>query len=298
MSVPQWFLVPVAVMALTAGCGGPENPPLRAGETEYAATGVIREFPVDGRTVVIRHDEILGYMPRMTMTFTVRDPQELRSLAVGDSVAFRLVATENDHWIDSLQRLGSRPEAGPASHPGDATRASEATLMAGDLLPSITFTDEAGLPGDLSRYRGHAIAITFLFTRCPLPDFCPRMSKHFARTRTGLKGQPGAPTNWMFLSLSFDPDADRPEVLAAYAKQYRGTDADRWLFASVPKAFLESFSTRIGLQVVPDQGTFLHNLRTLVIDTRGRIHHQFDGNEWTPEQLATALEAAARVPVP
>lgn len=298
MTFLRGLLMIVAAIALFAGCGDPKTPPLRAGETEYAVTGVIREFPVDGRTVVIRHDEIAGYMPRMTMTFTVRDPGELRSLAVGDSVSFRLVATENDHWIDSLRRLGGGPNGESAKPRIPSAEGAGNPLHSGDLFPTIAFTDESGLSGDLSRFRGKAVALTFIFTRCPLPDFCPRMSKHFSTARAAVREQRSAPTNWMFLSLSFDPETDRPEVLARYAKQYRGTDADRWLFASVSKASLESLTSRIGLQVVPDQGTFLHNLRTLVIDTQGRLHRQFDGNEWTPEQLAESLEAAARVPMP
>ena len=129
-----WILVGW-VACVVGGCGGPEAPPLQRGETAYAATGTIREFPVDGRTVVIRHDEIPGYMPKMTMTFTVRDPRELRALTVGDSVAFRLVATENDHWIDSLRRLDAGPRAAGTSSPTSSGVTAIPPLRIGDPLP-------------------------------------------------------------------------------------------------------------------------------------------------------------------
>jgi protein SCO1/2 len=297
MRVLHWILVGWVACA-AGGCGGPEVPPLQRGETAYPATGILREFPVDGRSVVIRHDEIPGYMPKMTMTFTVRDPRELRALTVGDSVAFRLVATENDHWIDSLRRL----DAGPGAVETASTPSTGATaippLRNGDPLPPFPFTDEAARPGDISQFRGSAVALTFIFTRCPLPDFCPRMSKHFARTRDSLLGRRGAPTNWQFLSLSFDPEFDAPKILAQYAPQYRGTNADRWIFAAVARPALESLAPALTLQVIPEQGSFLHNLRTVVLDTRGLIHRQFEGNEWTPGELADAMIEASRVPPP
>ena len=297
MTFLHWILVGW-VACVAVGCGGPEVPPLQRGETAYPATGVIREFPVDGRTVVIRHDEIPGYMPKMTMTFTVRNPRELRTLAVGDSVAFRLVATEDDHWIDSLRRLGAAP--GPVettSAPQPGSKVTE-PLRAGDLLPTFSFSDETGRSGDLSQFRGRAVAITFIFTRCPLPDFCPRMSKHFARTRDILQSRTGAPANWQFLSLSFDSEYDGPEVLSSYAPRYRGSNADRWMFAVVARPTLESLAPALTLQVIPEQGSFLHNLRTVVLDTRGRIHRQFGGNEWTPDELADAMLDASRIPPP
>lgn len=292
-----WVLVGW-VACVVGGCGGPEAPPLQRGETAYPATGIIREFPVDGRTVVIRHDEIPGYMPKMTMTFTVRDPRELRALTVGDSVAFRLVATENDHWIDSLRRLDAGPRVAGTSSPTSSGVTAIPPLRTGDPLPPFSFTDEAGSTGDISRFRGSAVALTFIFTRCPLPDFCPRMSKHFARTRDSLLSRAGGPTNWQFLSLSFDPEFDAPKILSQYAPQYRGANADRWIFAAVERPALESLAPALTLQVIPEQGSFLHNLRTVVLDTRGRIHRQFEGNEWTPDELADAMVEASRVPPP
>ena len=281
--------------------GASSNPPaLGPGETAYEVKGVVREFPTDGRSVVIRQEEIPGYMPKMTMTFTVRQTNELRGLSEGDSVSFRLVATETDHWIDSLRPFGSASAAVPAPPVAGVgvSDAVSAHLHSGDLLPAFTFTDDEGHAGNLTDYRGRAVAFTFVFTRCPLPDFCPRMSRHFSRARELLLARPEAPTNWQFLSISFDPDFDRPEVLARYATQYRGANPDRWRFAVVSREVLVALAPAVDLRVVPEEGSFLHNLRTVVLDTQGRIFRQFDRNDWTPEELADALVQAARIPMP
>lgn len=307
--VPGLLLVAlVAAMGCDRRGGGRSNPPaLGPGETAYEVKGVVREFPTDGRSVVIRHEEIPGYMPKMTMTFTVRQTNELRGLSEGDSVSFRLVATETDHWIDSLRRMGSGPPALPysplppmagVSRVAGVSDAAAAQLQTGDLLPAFAFTGDDGHAGNVVDYRGRAVAFTFVFTRCPLPDFCPRMSKHFSRARELLLARPEAPTNWQLLSISFDPDFDRPEVLARYATQYRGANPDRWRFAVVSREVLDALAPAVDLRVVPEEGSFLHNLRTVVIDSQGRVFRQFDRNDWTPEDLADALVQAARVPMP
>ena len=120
------------------------------------------------------------------------------------------------------------------------------------------------------------------------------MSKNFAETRQLLLNTPDAPTNWQFLSISFDPDFDTPEMLAGYAKLFRGDNPDRWRFAAASTNAIARLAPQLDLMVMRDSTGISHNLRTVVLDPQGRITHQFDGNEWTPRMLADALLAAAR----
>jgi protein SCO1/2 len=138
------------------------------------------------------------------------------------------------------------------------------------------------------------VAFTFFFTSCPLPDYCPRMNQDFAATRALLRAAPQAPTNWQFLSISFDPGFDTPEILSGYARLYRGADTNQWLFAALPTNTLDAIAPRLNLMILRAGGGISHNLRTVVLDPQGRIYQLFDGNEWTPRQLADAMLAAAR----
>jgi protein SCO1/2 len=168
-------------------------------------------------------------------------------------------------------------------------------LKPGDPLPDAGFLAETGRSVNFSDYRGKALAFTFIFTRCPLPDFCPRMGQQFRRARELLLGQTAGPTNWQFLSISFDAEFDQPAVLAQYAQGYRGANADRWLFAAAPPAVLADLAPRLDFLYAREAGGFSHNLRTVVVDARGHVHRQFDGNQWTAEELAAAVAEAASV---
>ncbi|MEI9864813.1 MAG: SCO family protein [Limisphaerales bacterium] len=145
-----------------------------------------------------------------------------------------------------------------------------------------------------SDFRGRVLAFTFIFTRCPLPDFCPRMNKEFAEARELLSTNSSASTNWQFLSISFDPENDTPDTLTRYAKYYREDNSDRWLFAAAPTNTLAELAPKLDLMVSRDGESFSHNLRTVVLDPQGRIARQFDGNQWTPQQLTDAMLEAAR----
>ena len=283
------------VLTLTCGCDSRHSPsPTVPGERVFDTRGVVRDIAPGGRTAVIRHEEIPGYMPRMVMELTVRDTNELAGVSVGDEITFRLHATEETHWIDTIRRVGiARSEPGPSEPLFVAQPVPE--LGPGDALPDATFQSETGAQVRLADYRGQALAFTFFFTRCPLPDYCPRMNRNFSQARQLLLQRADAPTNWQFLCVSFDAAFDRPAVLAGYAKAFRGDDTNRWLFAAARPDVLAELAPRLDLMVTREAGSFAHNLRTVVLDPQGRIHRQFDGNEWTPQELADAVvDAAAR----
>ena len=296
-------LLCLGAVAVGTGCSRPsEAPPatasdgLRADRT-FQTRGEVRELSKDGRTAVIRHDEIPGYMPRMTMELNVRNAAELREVRVGDTIDFRLNVNGETHWIDEVRKGKAEPKGVVATNPVPAapmaaSSVGEALLAVGAEFPNVSLIGEDGRTFQLSELRGHAVALTFVFTRCPLPDFCPRMGQQFKAARRQLQ-QGSGPTNWMLLSVSFDAEYDRPEVLAKYAKVYRGESADGWRFcAAEPKAVGE-MAGKVGLTVVADAGSFSHNLRTVVLGPKGRLYRSFNGNLWTAGELAEALNQAA-----
>lgn len=261
----------------------------------FAARGVIQEMSANGGTAVIRHEAIPGYMPAMTMELTARPARQLDSLRPGDAITFRLVVNEEEHWIENIRRAAGAKTTLPAPVPLRVAPLATGPLNAGDVLPDLTLLGESGQPVKLSDFSGKALAFTFIFTRCPLPDFCPRMNRQFQGARKLLQARANGPANWQLLSLSFDPEHDQPEVLARHARVYRGPDTDRWRFAVIPANALASFAAQVDFHFMNDGGSLTHNLRTVVLDPNRRIHRQFTGNQWTAEELAEALVEAARV---
>ncbi len=293
------------LLGLAAGCGRDGKPeslaaekaiPAGPGERAFAVKGIVRDLPAAGGTIVVRHEEIPGYMPKMTMELTVLNTNELTGLKVGDAIEFRLVARQDDHFIDGIRRTGSVEGLVEAKSPqveADPEDDEDPALEPGDPVPDLSFRLETGDEASLSKWRGSAVAMTFFFTRCPLPDFCPRMNKNFQEARDRLRQTSAGPTNWVFLSLSFDSDFDQPKVLQGHAPIYRGSDASGWWFAALGPSGVAAVKSAFDLMIGREAGGFSHNLRTVVVDPQGKLAHQFNGNRWTAEELAAAMVAAA-----
>ncbi len=288
---------PLGLLLLATSCGERRAaPPPQAGSTAtnlhaYQVKGVIQKLPSDGRTVVIQHEEIPDYMSAMSMPFRVKDTNVLRGLQPGDAVAFRLLVNEDEGWIDAITRVAGATAAVQTAEPV-APANGVAALNPGDLLPDFTFTNELGQAIRFSQFRGSALAFTFIFTRCPFPEFCPRMCKQFLATSQQLATMANAPTNWHLLSISFDPDHDTPAVLKAYAERY-GYDPARWSFATTSAAEIARLAPLCDLMVRPEGESFMHNLRTVVVDAEGRVRRVFTDNVWTADELANEIVQAA-----
>lgn len=258
----------------------------------YVARGVIEKIAPNMRHVTIHHQAIPGYMMEMTMDFNVKNTNELAALAPGDLVQFNLVVQDNADWIEDIRRVGHRaPE--PTAPAADSSNADKG-LSPGDLLPDDELLSESGRRIRFSNFRGQAVAFTFFFTRCPLPDYCPRMNRNLAEARQLILSAPDAPTNWTLMSVSFDADFDTPGVLSRYAVEFRGSDTNHWVFVAAPSKTLGDLAPGLDLVVVHVGASISHSLVTVVLDPQGRIFQEFDGNEWTPRQLADAILAAAK----
>jgi protein SCO1 len=271
---------------------------LTLGTQVYAVKGEVVEIKPTGTIAVIEHEEIPGYMAAMTMPFEVKDPKELAGVKPGDKVSFRMLVTEEEGWIDQVTVIESAP-VDPKLKPTARLVRDVEPLELGELLPNYPLTNQFGQAIQTDQFRGQALAITFIFTRCPFPNFCPRMINHFSAAYRQLKSPADAPQNWHLLSLSFDPDYDTPAVLKKYAEGYQ-YDPQRWSFATGALIEIDALTEQFGLVFSRQPGSFNidHTLRTVVIDTRGRVQHVFIGNEWTADELAEEIRKAAAVPVP
>ncbi len=263
---------------------------VRAEKTrDFTVTGIVRETRPTKSQLVVKHEEIPGYMDAMTMPFQVRDPKILESVKPGDAITFQLHVTDKDHWIDGLNIVASGASDKEAPRP----KATDiAPFKPGDPLPALNFTDEKSQPLRLEDYRGKALALTFIYTRCPLPNFCPLLSEKFRSVQETLLADPKAPKNWQLLSVTIDPEHDTAEVLQRYAKLQRA-DAERWKFATGELRDITVLGLRSGLEFWEGGSEITHNLRTMVFDAQGRMKKVFSENTWTAKELADELRAAA-----
>jgi protein SCO1 len=176
----------------------------------FAAQGVVEELQSD--RVIIRHGAISNYMSAMTMPYKVADQKELAALHPGDEILFQLHVTKSESWVDQIVKIGTDENQKTGKPPAAETPAAPAR----NPLLDYKFTNELGQAVSLGDFHGQALAITFIYTRCPLPDYCPRLSKNFQEASQKLEAMAGAPTNWHFLSFSFDTEFDTPAMLKAY----------------------------------------------------------------------------------
>src|SRR4051812_8492026 len=266
------------------------------GRRTFQVKGVIKEISADHKQAKIEHENIPGYMEAMTMMFDVKDPKELQGLQPNDEVSFRMVVTQNDGWIEQVKKIGTVAAAATNDPPTFRRVREVEPLKVGDLLPEYHFTNELGKTVSLGDFKGQALAITFLFTRCPFPTFCPRMSSNFEEAYKKLKANSQAPTNWHLLTITFDPQFDTPTILKSYAKRY-SYDPARWNYLTGELIDITAITEQFGLMFWrpdPNEVTGIsHNLRTAVIDAQGRVQQVFRDNSWKVDDLVDELIKAA-----
>lgn len=264
-------------------------------EHTYSSKGRIAGFSDDGRTVFIEHVDIPGLMPAMTMPFTASPPAMLDSLTLRQAVAFKLTITLDSAWVHDLTPLPDDAlPAYPAARPTDLTPVpNDRFLDLGDPVPAVTFTDQEGRTRSLQDFEGQSLLITFIYTRCPLPDYCPLVSRHFQALRPHLESFT-PPVH--LLSLSFDPANDTPDVLKAYGARYTD-DFTGWTFGVPDEGQVQQLSEafRVFAQVGAD-GEWVHNLSTTLVGADGRLLAQWQGNAWTPDDVLGALRKRAAAP--
>ncbi len=270
----------------------------KAAETNmqiFQVRGVIKEIKPDSKTVSVRHEDIPGYMQAMTMDLETRDT-DVSKFAVGDYISFRMLVTDNDGWIDQLKKVeGTAPKPTELPSRGNAFRPSRDVEMLniGDALPEYSFTNQSGENFKTTDFKGKALAIHFIFTSCPFPTYCPRMSQNFSQALQKLKESSNGPTNYHFLSITIDPERDSPQVLEAYGKTH-SYDPQVWTYATGDPIEIRAITEQFGQTFWKEGGTINHNLRTIVLNGEGLVHKILPSNEWQVDELVEAIATAAK----
>jgi protein SCO1/2 len=251
----------------------------------FSARGVILEINTNASQVTIQHDAIAGYMDAMTMPFKVKDAASLTELKRGDQTEFQLHVTADESWADHFQKIGV------VSLPENTNRNLQVEPFTPPLDKSLLdykFTNELSQAVSLNDFRGQALAITFFYTRCPVPEYCPRLSKNFQEASHKLKVMAGAPTNWHFISISFDPQSDTPQILKNYGQVY-GYDPEHWSFITGPKDKITALARGSGVTYETEGGTINHNFRTLIIDSEGHLQMIFPTSGDLSDQIVSEI---------
>jgi protein SCO1 len=291
----KWiFPVALASLALLAvSCH--KSPVSSANPRVFSVKGVIQELRLEQKSVAIKHEAVPDYMEAMTMPFKVKEPSELTDLRPGDEVTFRLSVTQTESWIDQIKRTGKHFPAPAAAVPSAPPTNSLPAIKITD-IPDFALTNELGQPVSLRQFPGQAIALTFFFTRCPVPDYCPRLSRNFESVSQKLSTMAQGPTNWQLLSISFDP-LDRPEVLKAYGERYH-YDPHHWSFLTGNPEQIRELTRGFGVRVTNDGFFYSHDFATAVFDATGKLQALWRFGGDTSEILVNELLKATAAPRP
>jgi protein SCO1/2 len=256
---------------------------------QYELRGQVVAIDPVRQEITIKHEDIKGFMPGMTMPFKVSSPALLEGKTPGDLVRATLVVTDAQGLLTAVDRTGHAALTEPPPK-----RPLAEMLRPGDEVPDTELVDESGATKRLSDWRGRAVALTFIYTRCPLPDFCPLMDHQFAEVQQIVEGDATLRGRVQLLSISFDPEYDTPPVLATHAKKV-GANPAIWNFMTGTQSEIETFAAHFGVSIMregTDPGSVVHNLRTAVIDPNGKLVTIINGMQWAPSELVAGLRSA------
>jgi protein SCO1/2 len=241
--------------------------------TDYPLAGVVKRVERELQHVTIDHEAIPGFMDAMNMRFAYTDRSVLDHLQPGDRVQGTL-RVEREHGVVSEYQLRDLVVTGQTARgvtSGVAELPARGRLLEpGDLVPDFTMTNQDGQAVKLSGLRGKVVVLTFIYTRCPLPDFCPMMDRKFSELAEHLRNSPGRAASVRLVSLSFDPDHDTADVLRKHA-QIRGAAPPLWSYAVASHAELAKIAAPLGLTYIPGTDDIAHNLSTAIIDRAGKL---------------------------
>jgi protein SCO1 len=286
--MPARFVSCLAAILVVSAC-------TRSDERTFTLQGQVLSLEPARKTLTIKHEEIKGFMPAMTMPYEVRDAKLLDGLKGGDLINATLVVISNGAYLSTIKKVGEAPlEKPPAEAPNPSASSGFELLKPGDAVPDAAFVDQDNRKRRFSDFKGSPVVMTFIYTKCPLPTFCPLMDRHFAALQTSLQSTAGlGPVR--LLTVSFDPVTDTPAVLKAHAKQLNA-ELVRWTFLTGDRDEIDRFAARFGVSIsraMNDARDITHNLRTAIVDGDGRIVKVYTGNDWSPKQVLADLETLA-----
>jgi protein SCO1/2 len=271
-------LILLILLVLTGALGA-----CRRNERRYELKGKVVLVERDKHLATIAHEEVKGLMPAMTMPFTVTDDADLDALSPDAEVTATLVVDGSQSWLEDLFVV---TKSGNASGVPPATEAKE-----GDEVPNYALRNQDGKEIRLHQYRGKALLLTFIYTRCPLPEYCTLMSNNFAQVDRQLQQTPELYDKTHLLSVSIDPAYDTPQVLrsygAAHTERYLEETFSHWEFASGDQ--VKEMAQFFGLQYFAEKDQIIHALRTVIIAPDGKVAKVYSDNTWKPGDAVNEL---------
>lgn len=288
----QKILLAGCVVLALLGCG--RSTESGEGAEHYDTRGVVRGFSPDRSTIEIQHENIPGFMPSMTMPFVARDPKQIANLKSGDAISFRMAVTKKDFWIENVKKI--RREDVHVAEPKETPPASAeagARLKEGDEMPPFNLTAQSGERISLDTFQGQPFILTFVFTRCPLPNFCPRMSNNFEELQAAIKAGSGMLARTRLLSITLDPGYDTPKVLSDYAA-FHHADPKIWTFATGDEKQIDALTRAFSVYRQTEGGTISHGLATGLVNRNGTVEKIWRGNAWRPAEITQAIQAESK----
>jgi protein SCO1/2 len=256
-----------------------------ANEHRYEFKGKVIAVDRAKGEVKVDHEDIKGYMPAMTMEFPLHDADALKIIEAGDLLQASLVITDDGYWLDHPVITKGVPGDSPSTPPVGASEPQP-----GSEVPDVKLVNQDGRPLSPKQFRGRALVVTFIYTRCPMPDQCPLLSANFAQLNSAILADEGLRKRAHLLSVTLDPEYDQPAVLKAYGRTYAGGKFDNWDFATGDPAEVRRLAESLGLIYKAEGDQVIHSLRTAVITPEGKLFKVYRGNEWKPDEVLNDLK--------
>ena len=274
----------LAYLLSTAGC--------QSSAKHYKLTGQVLAKNEAAAQASIDNDNIPGFMPAMTMNYPVKDPQGLQQVQPGDRITADVVVQNggSNFWLEHVTITDESARGSIAV----ATKPHE--LLSGEKVPDVPMVNQDGKTLHLADFKGKAVLLTFIYTRCPLPTFCPLISSEFAAIHNDLAQTPAIYHKTHLLSVSLDPNYDTAPVLRKYGLAYLKDDASgfqQWDFVSTNPADLQKLASAFGLEYYEQNNQISHGMSTILLAPDGTIRQIWPGNEWKTSEVLAALKAAA-----
>lgn len=274
----------VIILLLSIFLAACQSEPAPQGK-RYEFKGTVVSVDKTQQTATISHEEVKGYMDAMTMPFKLKDAWPLDVMKPGDEVQATLVITDTSGWLEDVVVVQKN------TPPQTGTPESSRLPRPGDAIPDFRLVNQDGKPVSLAKYKGKALLLTFIYTRCPVPEYCSLMSSNFAGIERELQKDPTLYARTHLLSVSFDPAYDTPAVLRSYGAATTGNyDKEsfaHWEFVTAPAEEVKKMAQFFGLTYVPEKDQIVHSLQTALVAPDGKLFKLYSGNEWKPDDVLT-----------
>jgi protein SCO1 len=280
-------LLLAAVAFVPAACKKPQQE--QENVKRFHLVGKVISVDTKGSALIVDHQAIPGFMDAMTMAYPVRDVRILAPLNAGDEITADVVVASDGAYLENIV-VTKKGDGGKGTPPS-----SQHEPQPGEKVPDFALINQDGKQIHLASFRGHVLLVTFVYTRCPFPDFCPLVTRNFAQVYAATRKDPALASKVRLLTVSFDPEHDTPQVLRAYGETFRETAGaipfDRWQFSVAPEKDLKQVADFFGLEFTPDGGQIVHSLSTTVISPEGTVYKWYQDNQWRPDDLVADATA-------